>query len=366
MSSSSASSSLQTRVFNALASEVTDGAACSVLSESGRHLLLTDSPIADKGAELFAEFPVEAQDLSVELAFVSKTLELFNGVWTTEVKVDGETLKPTGNWEALCESTENDYAFFELSLPLTRGRRLSRRFLFAYNEALVLLFDEIDGNDADREEGSDWEYRAFLPLADAIHIAEDADARELLFQRANGTQNAATSVKKEKKSDATLSEVDQFLADLYDGDDEEEEVVEALENVARVFPLDLPEWKADDAAGDLRVTDAPRGLELTAKRFGGALTSSLLIDLNTRRAERRCTWRALTVGEKMEVVDADSAVGRKIQLGQEQYVLYASTSEAPAIRSVLSRNLLSDFMFGKFLTSRGVVPIVDVDIEDEE
>ena len=67
----------------------------------------------------------------------------------------------------------------------------------------------------------------------------------------------------------------------------------------------------------------------------------------------------------MEPVDEDAAVGRKIKLGQEQYVLYASTSPYPAIRSIMSRHLLSDFMFGKFTVSRGVTPIVDVGIENE-
>lgn len=366
MSSFPTASSLPARVLKALSSEVTDGSVCSVLSDSGRHLLLTDSPTVGAGGELFMEFPEDAQDLDVEMVFASKAVELFSGVWTTDILVDGEALEPVGNWETLCEAAEKDYAFFELSLPLTGGRRISRRLFFAYHESLVLLFDEIDGNSSDRGEGSDWEYRAFLPLAPGLHIVEDADARELLLQRRASSPNAAgKSVKKAKPSDDQLSEVDRFLADLYD-DEEEEMAVEAYENAARLFPLNLPEWKEDKDRGDLAVTQKPLGLELSARRFGGALTSSLLVDLNTRRAERRCTWRPVTVGEKMEVVAEDDAVGRKIQLGQEQYVLYASTSEYPAIRSILSRNLMSDFMFGKFLTSRGVVPIVDVDIEEEE
>ncbi|MBR5758192.1 MAG: hypothetical protein IKX88_06315, partial [Thermoguttaceae bacterium] len=141
---------------------------------------------------------------------------------------------------------------------------------------------------------------------------------------------------------------------------------EIFETLARIFPFSLPEWKADVSSGDFRVNDRPLGLELTAKRDGGVVTSSLLIDVNARRAGRRCTWRPLTVGEKTQVVDEDSAVGRKIQLGREQYVLYASTSPRPAVRSVIGANLLSDFMFGKFTAKIGVDSIVNVVIEEED
>lgn len=363
MSSTQENLPLRTRVLNALAEEVQDGAVCSAASESGRYLLLANSPNADKGAELVVEFPdknATLDRLNLTIEAFSQRVALFEGTWTANIEVDGETLLPTGTWETVCESFEKDYAFFERTIPLTGGRRLSRRLFFAYHEALLLFFDEVAGNPTDRINAPKWNYRAFYPLAKGLELGEDDEAREVVLQRVVENATATTS-KKKKEKNPKQSEVDQFLADLYDSDDEDEK--KAFENIARVFPLNLCEWKADRASGDMRAIKTPFGLELTAIREGACVASSLLVDLNVKRSTRRCTWRTLAVGESMQRVSEDHAVGRKIQLGQEQYVLYASTSPAPAIRSILSRNLLSDFMFGKFTASRGVDPIVDVEIE---
>lgn len=369
--SHSASLPLKTRALNALCSEDHDEDVCSVLSESGRFLLLADTPNADKGAELFVEFPDAENvpsDLALETALYSKNVELLEGVWTTKIVVDGEELKPEGAWITLCESFEKDYAFCERSVKLSGGRLLSRKLFFAYHESLLLFFDEIDGTSADRENAPKWEYETIVPIAESLSVGEDDEARETTLKRRidNEAQSKSDPGRAQKKDRSKIkSEADLFLVDLYDADDEEEETP-AFETLARVFPFNLSEWRADVSQGDFKTRQNPSAFVLTATREGGSITSSLLIDLNARRAERRCTWRPLTVGESMEVCDEDSAVGRKIKLGQEQYVLYASTSPAPAIRSILSRNLLSDFMFGKFTASRGVEPIVDVDIEDEE
>ena len=360
--------SLKTRTLEALSQEPNDGAVLSVLSSSGQFLLLTDEPDDNsKGTEFFVEFPTDDEtpdSLDLQIALYSKGREIFEGTWTTEAKLADETLVPTDPWETLCEDFDKDYAFCERSIPLTDGRRFSRRFFFAYHESLALVFDEFSGTARDRENAPKWNYQTFFPLDKSIDALEDSEAREITFRRrlVPDSPRVAKSAKKNKKPGKILSEEERLMEELYSAEPIESEMFEPL---ARIFPFSLPEWKKDVSHGNLRLKKRPLGLELTAGRRGGVVTSSLLIDVNARRAGRRCTWRPLAVGEKMNNVDEDSAVGRKIQLGQEQYVLYASTSPRPAIRSVISRNLLSDFMFGKFTVKIGVTPIVDVTIEEE-
>ncbi|MBP5621823.1 MAG: hypothetical protein J6X44_07395 [Thermoguttaceae bacterium] len=360
--------SLKTRALEALSQEPHEGAVLSVLSGSGQFLLLSDEPDDNsKGTEFFVEFPTDDEtpdSLDLPIALYVKGQELFEGTWSTDATLGDETLVPTGPWETLCEDFDKDYAFCERSIPLTDGRRLSRRFFFAYHESLALVFDEFSGTLNDRENAGKWNYQTFFPLDKSIDALEDSEAREITFRRRLVSESArvAGNSKKNKKPGKILSEEERLMKELYSAEPIESDMFETL---ARIFPFSLPEWKADASHGNLRLKKRPLGLELTAKRRGGIVTSSLLVDVNARRAGRRCAWRPLAVGEKRNNVDEDSAVGRKIQLGQEQYVLYASTSPRPAIRSVIGRNLLSDFMFGKFTAKIGVTPIVDVTIEEE-
>ncbi len=362
------SCSLKSRALEALQSESRDGSVLSAFSSSGQFLFLTDkSDDNSKGTEFFVEFPLnEETPKSLDLSFVLYSIgrTFFEGIWKTRATLDGETLLPTGSWETLCEDFDEDYAFFERSIPLTGGRRFSRRFFFAYHESLLLVFDEYSGTSFDRKNAPAWNCQSFFPIEATVDALEDSEAREITFRRRIVSESVADApnAKKAKKPGKILSEEELLIEELYSADPIESEIFETL---ARIFPFNLPEWKADASQGNLRLKKRPFGLDLSVKRDGGVATSSLLIDLNARRAGRRCSWRPLTVGEKMKVVDENSAVGRKIQLGREQYVLYVSTSPRPEIRSIVSRNLLSDFMFGKFTAKNGVNPIVDVTIEEE-
>ena len=135
---------------------------------------------------------------------------------------------------------------------------------------------------------------------------------------------------------------------------------------ARVFSLSANEKDVKTSSRNFSIKTTYGGsLETTTQRRGGALCVATLFDWNVNRATRAFNVDVATVGEKMRAVDDAIAVGRQIQLGRERYVLYVSTSRRPAIRSILSRNLLSDFMFGKFFVGRGVEPLVDVEAPDD-
>ena len=354
------------RALDAFATEGVDPSASSFFSRSGRFLLLSDSRSdAEPNIELFVEFPEGSENtpknLDLNISLGVKNDVLFEGAFRTRASVDNELLTPTGKWEIVCEDFDSKRAFCEIVAPLERGRRFSRRFLFAYRESLLLVFDELDDDKSKRKDNSLLSLRETFPLTRGIDVLQDDEAREITFSREKNSENRddAKTVFATKKSNR-LSEEDAFIESLYS---EEPTEKESLVNIAKVFPLDLPEWRCDKSRGELLVNKRSLKLELSGNRRGRTLVSSLLIDVCPQRAARFCTWKPLSVGEGGINVDEDAALGRKIQLGKEQFVLYASTSERPKVRSVISRNLISEFMFGKFLVKRGVDPIVDVEIE---
>ncbi|MCF0233968.1 MAG: hypothetical protein HUK22_03195 [Thermoguttaceae bacterium] len=129
----------------------------------------------------------------------------------------------------------------------------------------------------------------------------------------------------------------------------------------RILPLSADEWR--NTSSNWTITLNKRGITTNAARAGTTLISATLVDANPRRAKRDCTWRPLTICEGGKIVGDDVAFGVFVQLGLEKYVVYASATARPAARSILGRQWNSDFVFGKFLASQGVVPILEVDLE---
>ena len=119
---------------------------------------------------------------------------------------------------------------------------------------------------------------------------------------------------------------------------------------ALVLPLALPEWRCDRQWGDLSATG---GLVLQQQAQGQNLFAPLFIDLDRRRMTRGLTWRQLTVGEDRQVVPRDRAVGYRVQVGREQWIVYRSLA-SPGNRTLLGHNLVSETLVGRF-TGEGLV-----------
>ena len=322
--------SFRERALRALHDEAPSDDVRSCFAQDERYCLFASSFVEDKGVEFLIEFPLASgsgtpSSLDARFELRAEGNPVFEGIWRAEAFVDGQDLAPEGPWETVCVDPSDAYAFCERSIAVSGGRRFSRRVCLAYNESLLLVADELLPSPRERRTPRERSTRAFLPFAREATARTDREARETLLV---STESGAT--------------------------------------LGRVFPIGLPEWRGDASRGELADHASPAGLELTTRSTGATLFAPLIFDFNVRRAARPCSWRPLTVGENMSRANEDDAVGRKLQLGTEQFVLYASTSEEPAIRSILSRNLLSDFMFGKFLASRGVVPILDVEVDEEQ
>jgi hypothetical protein len=125
--------------------------------------------------------------------------------------------------------------------------------------------------------------------------------------------------------------------------------------------LALPEWKQQTAAGlvsgSLTIDSAT--LVLSQQSTGTSMFAPLFFDLKADRLGRRYTWRQLTVGENLQKVPDDQAVGYRVRLGNEQFLLYHSLTPM-ANRTVLGHNLIDDLCFARFDPATGVKPLIEV------
>jgi hypothetical protein len=126
----------------------------------------------------------------------------------------------------------------------------------------------------------------------------------------------------------------------------------AGKTLARVLPLALPEWRNDPRIGQL-TADKGR-LQLEQQRNGKNLACPLLIDLDSKRAKKECTWRQLTIAQALEVQSHDVAVGYRAQCGGDQWLIYRSLAEA-ANRTLLGQNLSNECLVARFLAPEGEI-----------
>ena len=103
----------------------------------------------------------------------------------------------------------------------------------------------------------------------------------------------------------------------------------------------------------------PARLEL--QQTGRALYAPLFIDLNSTRRTKALTWRQLTVGEELRIVGSDEAVAFRVQIGQDQWLIYRSLAPATR-RTALGMHTAADFYIGRFDADEGEVDTI-VEVE---
>jgi hypothetical protein len=226
---------------------------------------------------------------------------LIAGEWRCETTCDGERVQPVGEWEQLCWESGKRFDFLELGLELSHGLRLERQLLLGREDRVLYLSD--------------------------IVVAADQLPRKLKHSISLPLGVAAEWVPEPETRDGVL-----FGRKLR----------------AAVLPLALGEWRSDPRGGSLEEENGQ--LRLAQESRGRALCCPLFFDLDRKRAKLECTWRQLTVGESMEVVPADAAVGFRVQSGCEQWLFYRSLGPA-GNRTVLGQNVAGEFSAGRFLDS---------------
>lgn len=239
---------------------------------------------------------------------------LWSGDWGWEIRRDGKLLEPEGEWQDLCWVSDKDADYLELELELTGGVKINRQMVMAHKDRLVLLADAVLGGEVLGDGSGRLEYRGWLPLSPDIATGDESETREIYLTGCHASVMA--------------------------------------------LPLALAEWRGDDRLGTLARTGA--GLELRQSTDGRSLYCPVLFDFDPRRAGRRRTWRQLTVAASLEIQPADVAVGYRVQLGREQWLIYRSLAQR-ANRTLLGHNLSTESLVARFDRSGEVEPLIEVE-----
>lgn len=270
------------------------------------------------------------------------------GIWDVDVHFKGRTLEAMDNWTETCVYNENDCEYLEIDLPLSKDYRLQRCFLLDHQDQLLILADTLLWDGPERKSGKSHEsvksaknrsaaieYEGRLLFSPDLYALTGKDTTEIDFYHNIKSPTSSNT----KKSTPSIP-------------------------IARVLPLSLPEWKEampkDLVSGSLDCEE--NALILRQQTTGCSLFAPLLFDLNPDRVKKPYTWRHLTVGQDLQVVTDDHAVGYRVQLAKEQYLLYRSMT-APANRTLLGHNLIDEFCFARFDPKSGVEGLVEVQQE---
>ncbi len=232
-----------------------------------------------------------------------------SGEWNVRLLLDGKPLEQRSDWDHVCWVSDKDADYLELEARFTGGVRVQRQMLLAREDRLLYLADAVLG----QTEG-ELEYRGLLSLAPEINVMKNDDTRDLGLQ--------------------------------------------GRRRLIRAQPLALPEWRRDPRGGSL--TQAAGGLALQQSRRCLRMYAPLLIDLDPRRAKQALTWRQLTIAEDRKLVSADVAVGYRVQIGKQQWLIYRALGER-ANRTLLGSNLVSEFMFARFTAEGEAEPLLEIE-----
>ncbi len=263
---------------------------------------------------------VDYQARQTCLELMSGKSMILSGKCQTSLQIGDQVQQPIDQWESTCEFTDDDVHYLELEQAWSGGIVLQRQLMVVRDDRCVLLADSVLPSETRRRPDSDLliHYSNRIPLARGVHPDPEAETREY------------------------------FLSDG--------------RRRGLVIPLSAPEWKMGASSTELKMSD-DNHLSLSASGRG-SLFAPLWFDFQQRRFDRTRTWRQLTVADNLRIVAPHEAVGFRVQVGSEQWMIYRSLAK-PTNRSVLGKHIVADFYAARFYTSDGSLEeLVTVDSED--
>lgn len=233
---------------------------------------------------------------------------LLSGEAHPELKINDTELTPTGGWHEICWTSDDDADYLELEIEFEQKWKLQRQIVLVHDDDVVFSADAVLGTKpAKIELATQW------PLASRVSMVEARETNE-----------------------ASLK---------YDG-----------KRIGHVLPIGLPEWRHVTRTGSLSVG----GRQVSAAPQACALYAPIFWDLSTERIRKKLTWRLLTVAQDLEICPDHVALGYRVQIGDEQWVIYRSL--APTVnRTVLGHNLGTEFMAGRFDEDGEVEELIEIE-----
>lgn len=230
------------------------------------------------------------------------------GPWRIELAFSGMRISPPARWEEVCRESEDGVAYLELEGRAARGVRVTRHLLVARKDGFLLAADGIV-----LSRPAEIQYMGVWPLSRKVSCQPAAETREARLTHGR--------------------------------------------RQAWVLPLALPEWRDDPRRGELVPWES--GLALRQWSKGRGMFAPLFIDLETKHKGKPLTWRALTVAENFRIQPPDMAVGYRVQIGSQQWLVYRSLGPK-GNRSLLGHNLVSETLVARFVNGE-VEPLLEIE-----
>ncbi|HEY5316046.1 MAG TPA: hypothetical protein VIK18_26195 [Pirellulales bacterium] len=235
---------------------------------------------------------------------------LFSGPCQPEVRSAGRLLEPASGWEEVCWVSDEDGDYVELEMLLENSVRIQRQMYLARRDLFLFSADTMLSGEA-------------MPLEYDVAFTLGPDLNSLVAEETCEAWLAA------KKPQAT------------------------------VLPVALGEWRSDARAGRLTFGDGRLRLRQSTPS-GRGLFAPLWFDLNRSRLGLPLTWRGLTVAENRENQPRDAAVGYRVQVGRQNWLIYRSFTGG-ANRTLLGHHLLTQFLIGQFTTAGEVLKLIEIE-----
>ena len=244
------------------------------------------------------------------LAELSNGGVLLSGEIQNQIILDDKSVSAKTEWEVVCWHSDQDGDFLEMECELENGAKWQKHFLLARNEQFLLVGDALmDTGAAQVRFESSW------PKATETGFGLANETNELFL-----TRKAKTA--------------------------------------AAVIPVSIPEWKIEKSDSSVAMNGS--NLDFVMAGTGENLYCPLFFDLDPKRCRKPLTWRQLTVAEQLEIVPKSDAVGYRIHVGDQQWMIYRSLI-GPESRTVFGQNLTVEFYVGSFETDGTCSEIISVD-----
>lgn len=235
---------------------------------------------------------------------------LWSGPWPLDLAVDGQRAAPCSDWEEVCWVSDKDCDYLELQATFTGGLTVQRQLLLAKQDQFLLLADVVLGR-----EPAKLEYRASVPLCPDVAAQWSEENREG-WLTSGGRRRAL------------------------------------------ILPLALPEWRSDPRFGEFH--ENKRTLELRLVGQGRSLFAPLFVDFKPGRFGKPFTWRQLTVGQNLQAQPADVAVGYRVMIDRQQWLIYRALA-SKGNRTLLGHNLATEMLVARFRRDGEVEKIVEIE-----
>ena len=267
---------------------------------------------------------IDYHDQQVEFQLFNGKQAMLSGALAVELHVAGVECQPVGPWEEVCQYSDDDVHYLEIEQDWSGNAVLQRQFVLIREDRCVLFSDAVISKEPAEQQGAsggleeasrsevcaelgEIQYRCRVPLADGSEAVFDAEVRE-----------AVLSTGRRK---------------------------------AMCLPLASPEWRVGPCDVDLTVSNDQH---LVVRGSGEhRLYVPLWFDFSQRRFSRKRTWRQLTVADQLRILKRSEAVGYRIQMGSEQWMIYRSLIGGQNTRTVLGKHLIADFYCARFDSGDG-------------